>query len=153
MKRPKKSFEDTVASAREAAAQYLSRREHAARELAFKLGRKGYSSPVIDQTLDDLRGRDWLNEARYAGFIARHRCAQGRGPRWVKAELQAQGITDEDCQQALAQDEVDWVEACARALSRCRAADPQPKRVQKLYQRGFDSEHIAQALARLEDPV
>ncbi len=149
VKRPKKPFEDTVAAAIEAAANLLARREHAPRELCQKLARKGYSSDVLDQAVDELRARDWLSESRYAAFLARHRASQARGPRWVQAELSAQGIEGEVCIAALSQDELDWDEACARAARRLPARDPEPRRRQKLYARGFAPEQIDAALAAL----
>jgi SOS response regulatory protein OraA/RecX len=129
--RSKRTFEDTVAAACEAAANFLARREHSARELSLKLGKKGYSEDVLADALVELRRRDWLNETRFAAFIARHRASQGRGPRWVAAEL--------------SQEEVDWDQACAYALARMKTADPLAKQRHKLYQRGFASEHIASA--------
>ena len=149
MKRPKKPFEDTLAAALEAAASLLARREHGARELRQKLSRKGYSSDVLDQALEALQQRDWLNESRYAAFMARHRAGQARGPRWVSAELSAQGIEGEVCAAALNQDDIDWDEACLRAARRLPARDPEPRRRQKLYARGFDAEQIDAALAAL----
>jgi regulatory protein len=143
--RSKRTFEDTVAAACEAAANFLARREHSARELSLKLGKKGYSEDVLADALVELRRRDWLNETRFAAFIARHRASQGRGPRWVAAELQAQGVSEQDAAAALSQEEVDWDQACAYALARMKTADPLAKQRHKLYQRGFASEHIASA--------
>ncbi len=145
----RKPFEDTAASAIEAAARLLTRREHGERELRQKMARKGYSSAVLDEAIDALLERDWLNEARYAASMARHRAAQGRGPRWVRSELGAQGIAEADLQAALNQDEVDWQQACLYALWRMGPAqrpDHEARCRQKLYQRGFDSEHISAAL-------
>lgn len=151
MKKPRKTLEDTPAAARDAAAGLLSRREHGGRELAQKLRRKGFSEDVVDEALEELRRRDWLNEGRYAASVVRHRCAQGRGPRWVQAELAAQGIDDSLFQAAMAQDELDWDAACQRALQRLPRKDPQPKLKQKLYQRGFDFEQIEAALRGLAE--
>lgn len=147
MKRPKKPFEDTAAAAIDAAANLLSRREHARRELRQKLARKGFSGAVLDEALEELQQRDWLNENRYAAFLARHRAGQARGPRWVMAELSAQGIEGPVSAEALAQDDIDWDEACLRAARRLPVRDPEPRRRQKLYARGFDAEQIDAALS------
>ena len=149
MKRSKKPFEDTLAAACEAAASILARREHAERELRQKLKRKGFSSSVLDEAIDELIERDWLNQARYAHFMARHRAQQGRGPRWLQAELQSHGVAAEDIQAAIQQDELDWQQACVRALSRMsgeRDVANLMKCRQKLYQRGFENEHIEAAM-------
>lgn len=130
----------------DAAARLLARREHARRELGQKLLQRGFSADIVDQALEELIRRRWLDEARYAATIARHRAAQGRGPRWVAAELAAQGIEGEACREALEQEELDWEEACLRALQRLPEKDPEPKLRQKLYQRGFDPGQISYAL-------
>lgn len=150
MRKPRKKLEDTPAAACDAAAALLSRREHGARELGMKLRRKGFSEAVVDAALDELKRRDWLNEGRYAASVVRHRCAQGRGPRWVLAELSAQGIAETLCAEAMAQEELDWDAACARALQRLPGKDAAAKLKQKLYQRGFDFDQIDAALRRLE---
>ncbi len=137
----------------DAAARLLARREHARRELGQKLQQRGFSAGIVEEALDELIRRRWLDEVRYAASIARHRAAQGRGPRWVAAELAAQGIEGEACHDALNQEELDWEEACQRALQRLPARDPEPRLRQKLYQRGFDPEQISSALgARLSAP-
>ncbi len=146
MSRPRKRPEDSVAAACDAAASLLARREHAARELGGKLARKGFSPPVVEQALEELRRRDWLNESRYAAFMARHRCGQGRGPRWVQAELQAQGIDGEILSQALMQADLDWDAACRRAMARLSPGESRGRLQQKLYQRGFEAGQIQAAL-------
>ena len=134
-RKPKAPFEDSPAAAVEAATRLLARREHGAWELRIKLERKGFGADSIAAACAELKARDYLNETRYALMLARHRAAQGRGPRWVEAELQAQHINDADCAAALAQEEIDWLSACRQAARRLKADDP--RRREKLYQRGF----------------
>ncbi|MGJ8668190.1 MAG: regulatory protein RecX [Oceanococcus sp.] len=153
MKRSKKPFEDTRAAACEAAAGLLARREHAERELRQKLQRKGFSSETLDEAMAELLARDWLNPSRYAAAMVRHRASQGRGPRWLQAELQSKGVQPTDIEEAIAQDEVDWQQSCDFALSRMLRGDDKNlllKCRQKLYQRGFHSEHIDTAIRCFE---
>lgn len=147
MKRPKRPFEDTVAAACDAAAKLLARREHAARELDLKLAQRGFSPPVRDEALEELRRRDWLNEARFAQMLARHRAAQGKGPRWVQAELQAAGVPAPLQQEALQQPDIDWFDACGRALRRLPDQELEARQRQKLYQRGFEAQQIDAVIA------
>ncbi len=153
MKRSKKPFEDTRAAACEAAASLLARREHAERELRQKLKRKGFSSQILDEAIDELIDRDWLNESRYAASMARHRASQGRGPRWLRAELQSLGVADQDIEAAICQDELDWQQACHQALTRLQRSDQKDEQArcrQKLYQRGFDPNQIETAMRAQE---
>lgn len=147
--RRKRQFEDSPASAVDAAASLLARREHAQRELRLKLARKGYSSSTLDEAIDLLLERDWLSESRYAAFMARHRASQGRGPRYVRAELQSHGVAEGDIEAALTHEDVCWQEACRHAVSKLRGADDpnhMAKWRQKLYQRGFGPDQIDAAL-------
>lgn len=148
----KKQFQDTLESARDAAVRLLARREHAQREMRDKLGQRGYSPDVVDDALQDLLERDWLSDARYAASMARHRASQGKGPRWVRSQLQAQGVAAEFIELALNQDDLDWVAACvqlARRLYQAEKSDAVARLRQQLFQRGFGSDQIGAAVARL----
>lgn len=144
------------ASARHRALGFLGRREHAARELAFKL-RHGRAAAelepsLIEQVVGDLAAAGLQSDARYADMMARHRCGQAHGPIKLRAELRRWGV-DLTAADSLA--ELDWFDACERAL-RKRFGDDAPddhkqrmRRQRYLAGRGFEREHIDHALAAL----
>ncbi len=138
-KRPSRPEASPEQRARGIAERCLARREHSRRELIQKLVGRGIAPDVADATATQLAAQDWLSEERFAESRVRHRWEQGRGPIWVRAELEQHDIAPELIEQALAQ-ELDWAAAARRALQRIAggSGDEFSWR-QKLYQRGFDA--------------
>lgn len=91
-KRSKDTFQDTQASCTGQALVYLSMREHNRRELALKLKTKGYSSNVIEQTLDSLEDDGSLNEERYIqSFVRSNNRRHPEGKSMLSQRLAAKG--------------------------------------------------------------
>lgn len=79
--------ESRAAAARMASGRMLSRRE-----LTDKLNRKGVDPDTAAETADWLEALGAVDDAAYAGVIARHYAAGGYGPGRVRQELQKRGI-------------------------------------------------------------
>lgn len=145
------------ASVRHRALGFLTRREHAVRELAFKLaqGRAGadFDKETIDQVVSDLADAGLQSDARYADMMVRHRFEQGHGPVKLRAELSRWRVDPTDAE---SYNTLDWYEACKRvALKRFRGEPPadfkeRAKRQRYLASRGFERDHIDHALADAE---
>jgi regulatory protein len=135
----------------------LNRREHSRLELARKLQAKGYSEEEVESALDRLVEKGWLDDARYAGALARTRASSGQGPRRIQHTLARQGVTDEASEAALASCEVDWKrQARALVVRRFGAADLrrgplQQKALAFLLRRGFDLDVARAALSDGEE--
>ena len=90
--------ESRAAAARMASGRMLSRRE-----LTDKLNRKGVDPDTAAETADWLEALGAVDDAAYAGVIARHYAAGGYGPGRVRQELQKRGIPRELWDDALFQ--------------------------------------------------
>lgn len=73
--------------------KYLARREHSRYELYKKLNRKAYDRENINKVLDELEGKDYINDERFArSWIKSRLRLKPRGPRLIKKELAQKGI-------------------------------------------------------------
>lgn len=141
---------------RRKALELLTRREHSRRELASKLRARGFDAETAESTVDEMAGRGWQDEARFAQALARSRAGSGHGPVRIRAELQQHAIADDLIDAALDACEVDWREQAAELLRRRfgpgRPADRKEyaRRGAFLQRRGYDLDAIRHAMARLE---
>ena len=90
--------ESRVKAARLASGRMLSRKE-----LTGKLSRKGIDPDTAEETADWLESLGAVDDAAYAGIIARHYAASGYGPGRVRQELQKRGVSRELWADALSQ--------------------------------------------------
>ena len=90
--------ESRAAAARMASGRMLSRKE-----LTDRLNRKGVDPDTAEETADWLEALGAVDDAAYAGVIARHYAASGYGPGRVRQELQKRGIPRELWEDALSQ--------------------------------------------------
>ncbi len=88
---------------RAAAARLASGRMLSRKELTDKLNRKGIDLNMAEETADWLESLGAVDDAAYAGVIARHYAASGYGPGRVRQELQKRGIPRELWEDALSQ--------------------------------------------------
>ncbi len=140
------------ADVREAAIRLLARREHSRRELANKLGARGFDQGVVDWTLDELEAERLLSDERFAEVFVRSRADNGYGPLRIRAELRERGVDDETIDGQLAGIDADWF-ALAAGVRRKRFGEPVPeafkeraKQMRFLQYRGFDGEQIRAAM-------
>lgn len=152
--RARKSKEPTTAGARETALRALSRREHSAAELHYKLTHRGHAPEVAAQLVSQLTEAGWQSDARYAEMLVRNRAQQGYGPLRIEHELAAAGIADAEIQAALAAAECDWRALCVQLRARKfkatpRAAADWQKQYRFLASHGFTAEQIRAALKGL----
>jgi regulatory protein len=153
---------------REVAFALLARAEQTASQLRTKLLRKGYDRYEINVLIDELKIRDYINDARAAKLLVQRRAV---GSKWgaakIKQELAQKGIDKElgqttlagleEGEEALGQPGHDWL-AVATQLLRSKYKQPLPteraamqkeqaRRLGFLLRRGFSSQ---QALAALK---
>ena len=147
-----KRSESRVKAARLASGRMLSRRE-----LTDKLGHKGIDLDTAEETADWLEELGALDDAAYAGVIARHYAASGYGPGRVRQELQKRGIPRELWEDALSQ-LPDSGEAIDRFLQKkLNGRTPDRAMLKKLsdalLRRGFSWSDIRPALNRLGEEI
>ena len=140
--------ERRAAAARMASGRMLSRRE-----LTDKLNRKGVDPDTAAETADWLEALGAVDDAAYAGVIARHYAAGGYGPGRVRQELQKRGIPRELWDDALFQlpDSAEAIDLFLRKKLGGRTPDRAmlKKLSDALLRRGFSWNDIRPALNRL----
>ena len=140
--------ESRAAAARLASGRMLSRKE-----LTDKLNRKGIDLDMAEETADWLESLGAVDDAAYAGVIARHYAAGGYGPGRVRQELQRRGIPRQLWEDALSQlpDSAEAIDRFLRKKLGGRAPDRAmlKKLSDALLRRGFSWNDIRPALNRL----
>lgn len=140
--------ESRAAAARMASGRMLSRKE-----LTDRLNRKGVDPDTAEETADWLEALGAVDDAAYAGVIARHYAASGYGPGRVRQELQKRGIPRELWEDALSQlpDSADAIDGFLKKKLGGRTPDHAmlKKLSDALLRRGFSWNDIRPALNRL----
>lgn len=86
-------LQDTVAAALRSAYYLLRYRDRSEREMRERLARKGYSEPVVDATVLQLKESGFLDDQRLAANLKRVAAEQKQlGAHGVRAFLQKRGL-------------------------------------------------------------
>ena len=149
----------TPRSIREAAMDYLSRREHATYELSQKLLAKGYESEVVSAALERLSDQGLLSDERFTEAFINQRINRGSGPLKIRAELRQKGISDAMIGTFLNERDVIWQEsALAVRIRKYGSEEPsdlkeRARQSRFLQSRGFSSEQTRYAMRDDYDDV
>lgn len=139
------------------AAQLASGRMLSRKELTDKLSRKGIDPDTAEETADWLESLGAVDDAAYAGVIARHYAASGYGPGRVRQELQKRGVSRELWDDALSQlpDSADAIDRFLQKKLSGRTPDRTTlkKLSDALLRRGFSWSDIRPALNRLGEEI
>jgi regulatory protein len=128
----------------ERAVRALARRDQSASELGAKLARAGVSEPVRADAVERLERAGYVDDGRFACDRAAQLAERGYGDAWIRADLEARGVTSEAVAAALAAVEPEGeraVRAAAKAGDAARSA-------RLLTRRGFSDDVIEDVLAR-----
>ena len=141
-----------LANAKARALRIIGARPLSEKELRDKLTEKGESPENAEECVRWLREMRLLNDAEYAGMVARHYAAKGYGAARVKNELFRRGVPKEYWDEAL--EELGENEEKIDRLLRSRLKGDWDKADLKratdfLYRRGFGWEEIRGAVERL----
>ena len=139
---------------RQRAAELAAGRMLSRKELSDRLVKKGADPREAQETAQWLADLGAVDDAAYAGVIARHYAARGYGPGRVRQELQRRGVPRDLWEDALAQ-LPDPEEAIDKFLTaKLRGKTPDRATLQRLsaalQRRGFQWQDIRPALARLD---
>lgn len=139
---------------RQRAAELAAGRMLSRKELSDRLVKKGADPQEAQETAQWLSDLGAVDDAAYAGVIARHYAAMGYGPGRVRQELQRRGVPRDLWEDALAQ-LPDPEEAIDKFLAaKLRGKTPDWATLQRLsaalQRRGFQWQDIRPALARLD---
>lgn len=140
------------ASLRQAIIRLLGRRDYSRKELYDKYKVRVESLADLESVLDDFAELGWQSDTRFCESFVNARCYR-YGPVRLRYELSHKGINEALIEDTLASLAMDWGAQATDILQRKHTdLDTQdPKQKGKAYrflaQRGFNSEHIQQALA------
>ena len=139
-------------SVREAAMDYLYRREHSTHELFQKLLAKDYKSEEVHAALDKLSQEGLLSDERFTEAFVNYRRQRGSGPFKINAELRKKGVSDAMIARFLDERDSSWLDI-AREVRNKKFGVALPSDIKEkarqtrfLKSRGFSSEHIRYAL-------
>lgn len=148
-KQPEKT---PLEQAKKWANDYL-KRPHSEKELRERLREKGASEPDIETVTALCLDYGFVNDAEYAGMIARHYANMGCGPGRVKQELRRRGIPESLWEAAL-EELPESTENIDRLLrQKLRAEDASDRKARDraanfLFRRGYSWNEIRAALNR-----
>lgn len=142
------------------ALQLLAQREHASKELAYKLNQKFlplFSDANMTEklpglvilTLEKCLENGWLSDERYVEAYVHQSMLKGHGPYKIRQNLQQRCDRDDLIDAHLALDDSDWVEMAKEVLikkfgdsKKPAAQKDQAKRMRFLQSRGFSQSQI-----------
>ena len=135
-------------SARNAAMNLLSRREHSVKELMNKLQQRAFSGQEIDTALKQLQVDNLLNDERFAESYIHHRIQKGFGPIRIMHELSQRGVSQETIQTQMEYRQEDWSKLMQHQRNR-KYGEKIPedysermKQARFLQNRGFSAESV-----------
>ncbi len=140
-----------AAAAGAGAVALLARRDYSSTGLRQRLLAQGFEAATVQQVLQELIERRYLDDERYAAQYVSYHAARGHGPRRIDRDLATEGLDQELIASALATIE-DW-SALARELRIRRFGLAAPaswqdkaRQARFLLYRGFSNDHIRSAL-------
>src|SRR5437870_2033980 len=101
---------DEFTRIKNAAINFLSRREHTRYELTYKLKRYTVDETVIHQVLENLSQNDLQSDIRFAAMYIRSRCSHGYGAERIRQELIQRKLNSEIIENAFASYGEDWLQ-------------------------------------------
>ena len=140
------------ADVRFAAMNLLARREHSFKELRRKLLRRFDDAEVVEIQVRRLADENLQCDRRFAESFVRQGVFKGHGPVRVRQDLRQRGITESECDSAIAMCEVDWTtlaeEVFAKKFGAMVSGDLKEKgrRVRFMQYRGFYQDHYKHLL-------
>lgn len=140
--------ESQLIEVKQKAVDLLARRDHSAQELRQKLSSRSFSPGVIEAVIEQLLGRGYLDDHRFAlSFIRQRLSRKPESIPMLTALLQNKGVNQEIISQALEESDIDTRDLARRAVNRYRKRGDSDKRlIQRLCAKGFSYGEIKRAL-------
>jgi len=141
----------TLHDARNAAMRMLVHREYSVAELMDRLETKGYSRPISQRVVQQLREEGLQSDSRFAEVYARSRLDRGSGPMLLRAEMRARGLEEALVDEYVTQSHEYWVGLAVKAVGKRFKAAPTTRdawgeQARFLARKGFSADLIYAAL-------
>jgi len=146
-----------ISEIRFSAMNYLALREHSAKELHDKLGRKYPQVELVDEAIAGLIEQNLQSDERFARAFVAMRQRQGKGPVIIKMELREKGVANELIKQFIDDSDPLWLVLAREVRDRkFRGIAPMDQRecakqMRFLHSRGFSSHQIQAAFSAVSD--
>lgn len=144
-------------TARNAALNFLARREYGVEELRSKLLNKNFSTADVEAAIDKLILENLLSEERFVESFIRAKSAKGFGPLAIKNELCIRKVHEELVDQTLEKMNLPWMEIISKVFEKKFSAIDLEDSKEKarcwrfLAQRGFSHDQINQLVRTLSE--
>lgn len=138
----------------DAAIRLLARREYPAAELRRKLEAKTDNQAWINSAIERVQSLGYQSDNRYTESFIRYAISQGKGPVWIRYQLQHKGLSELLVANLLADADVNWDELAVETLARRFAhagvdAKERAKQYRLLSSRGFNPDSVRKAMESL----
>jgi regulatory protein len=153
--------QENLISIREQAWRFLSRRAHSVKELHDKLVNKGFNKDKVNQILEDLKIKDYLNDDHYARqLILDEINLKKSGPLLIKNKLIKKGIEFNIVDELLDElyDEAKQIENCQKIAEKKSMSfknkelrDKNTKLTNCLIQKGFEWDICNKVILEISD--
>lgn len=143
------------------AIRYLNYRARTSKQLEQKLLDQHYEPHIVEAVIALLKDQKYVDDDQYAHLLAEQRLkSQHRGKRWVRQELAAKGLSNDQIEQAVAHVDEDMERALAYdiALKRWQRMNDVELHVKKrrindfLLRRGYSYSIVNDVLRKLAGP-
>lgn len=133
---------------RRSAMDLLSRREHAFQELVTKLSRRYSPQQTIEEQLGLLAESGYQCDQRFTESFIRDRKSRGKGPRYIRQDLQHKGISNRLIEENLDERDPEWFDLAKQAYLKKFSDRPindpkdRAKRIRFMLSRGFTQDTV-----------
>lgn len=141
---------------RHSAIDLLSRREHSFQELVTKLSRRYSPQQTIEEQLAVLVERGYQCDQRFTECFIRERKGRGKGPRFIRQDLQQKGISSRLIEEHLDERDPEWFDLAEQAYQKKFSDRPitdhkdRAKRIRFMLSRGFTQDTVYPLLEHAE---
>ena len=145
---------------RQRAFRLLGRRQHSSSELSRKLWNKDYEQKLIDEVIEDLQKKGFLNDEDFIrAFVAEKSKAKNWSSKKIKAELFKRGVASKLIDETLNHQPVESDNESAMKLAKKKyevllKRNLEPKELRNklstyLFSKGFEYELIKEVISKL----
>ncbi len=133
------------------ALRLLNRKDYTEKEIRDKLLKKSQSGDEIDEVIEYLKEKRFIDDVRYAQNYLYFRLKRGYGKRRVAHELLKKGIAEDLIDGVLTTENENAEEVFLKKLKLLEGKKNKRKKLfDFMYRRGFDSEKIVELLNKYE---
>ena len=153
--------DDNIRKAREKAMVYLSYSDHTVKSMYKKLSENGFENDEINEVLEYLTDRGYINEKDYFLRFCRYYAEKkGFGRTKILAKANEKGFSKSQINDIMdiAFEEINFFEICKRELLKLKVQDISYKKqrdkvISSLMRRGFSLSEIKQAICEYNENI